>query len=563
MRLLFPVLILCAPLAGFLSPLPRAHAQQSQDDQQAFASARAIADPKQRIEALSAFLQQFPSSSSAERASELELETYLQFFPSDTGAIHALAAAEINRSDAGIERWLEQARIANLLAAAGPSGADLADARHWAEASVAAMQRQAYSQQMTAVQARYKLPRLTSSELQEAFTKDRATCLAALAHVELRGGETEAPTSLLAEAARRNPLSGEISSLQGQLALKLHHEASALAYFERAEALGALDPPLEPVMLQLYKQTATGPHTTGVSTEAQAGLEREIDRVYNGLYPKVFSLPKRELPQGGHTVLLELFTGSGCTPCIAPDLAIESLLGSYTRHDLLVLEYDEHIPRPDPLANPDSVARAARYGVASTPAVFLDGESMPVLGSGRSDVENIVLSLADEIEDRASEPSSLPLRLSVTRQPDGHIKAMAFVSANPARSNEVPLAPAANPQRTLRFALVEDHIRYTGENGIRFHRMVVRDISGNGPEPYAVAPASPSVFSTSFDPAAISRTLATYLSDFEANKGRFGEVHLRARPVTLDPSQLAVVAWVEDAHSHAVVESAYSPVPSE
>ena len=67
--------------------------------------------------------------------------------------------------------------------------------------------------------------------------------------------------------------------------------------------------------------------------------------------------------QGDRVVVVELFTGSECPPCLAADLAFDALEQTYTPKDVVLLEYHLHIPRPDPLTNTDSVERQEYYDV--------------------------------------------------------------------------------------------------------------------------------------------------------------------------------------------------------
>ena len=294
----------------------------------------------------------------------------------------------------------------------------------------------------------------------------------------------------------------------------------------------------------------------------EAGLSDQIDAVYSKLFPPLFALPPRTLPAGGHTVLLELFTGSGCEPCVAPDLAVESLLGSYSRQDLVVLEFDEHIPRPDPLANPDSVARAATYRVGSTPDAFLDGQELPVVGASRSDVENVIVSFAEAIEDRAAQPTGVQLALTAARGTGGEVTAHAGVSA------KVSAAPGQKPEAALpahpvlRFALVEDQVRYSGENGMRFHRMVVRKLVRANMAAALTSGGASIAAEATFRPAEITQDQIAYLNAYAKGNDRFGEVHFLKTDIPMQPSHLAVVAWIEDPATQVVLGAAYTSVPA-
>src|SRR5262249_30169554 len=58
-------------------------------------------------------------------------------------------------------------------------------------------------------------------------------------------------------------------------------------------------------------------------------------------------------------VLVELFTGAQCPPCVAADLAFDGLQKTYKPTEVVLLQYHLHIPRPDPLTNADTEERAA------------------------------------------------------------------------------------------------------------------------------------------------------------------------------------------------------------
>ena len=90
--------------------------------------------------------------------------------------------------------------------------------------------------------------------------------------------------------------------------------------------------------------------------------------------------PGRSGSRHDRVVLLELFTGAECGPCVAADLAFDALSGAYRPTELITLEYHLHIPRPDPLTGPDSVARAAYYEVHSTPSTRFNGEPAALHG---------------------------------------------------------------------------------------------------------------------------------------------------------------------------------------
>ncbi|HEY2783462.1 MAG TPA: hypothetical protein VGJ05_00680, partial [Fimbriiglobus sp.] len=109
--------------------------------------------------------------------------------------------------------------------------------------------------------------------------------------------------------------------------------------------------------------------------ERLAKLEIRLDREYLASVP-----PFKPEPYAGRTekganqvVVMELFTGAQCPPCVAADVAFDALGKSYKHSDVLLLQYHLHIPGPDPLTNRDTLARASYYKVNSTPSTFFNG----------------------------------------------------------------------------------------------------------------------------------------------------------------------------------------------
>jgi len=363
-----------------------------------------------------------------------------------------------------------------------------------------------------------------------------------------------------------------------KLPLTGHRDAEALEDFERAQLLGELRSPWKDKIVELYRAAHSGSDT---------GLPAEMDAQYARLFPPVFTPAKKALSTGGHTVLVELFTGSACPPCVGGDLAVEGLLEAYPRTEVVALAFDQHIPEPDPLANPDSVARAAVYGVNGTPSYVLDGKLLPFYGAGRSSSEELYGKLSKAVDAQAVKASGVQLALTAENGTGGLVLARAQVSigeakslmeapAIPPPSAPVPVPaptaakaaksaaaapavapqPAGPPQLVVSFALVEDEVRYSGENGMRFHRMVVRAVS---PE-QAVETGKTAELKTSFDPEAISGKLKTYLADYQTHNERFGKIEFLSMDTAIAPEHLAVVAWVQDKITHRVLGTAFVPL---
>ena len=110
------------------------------------------------------------------------------------------------------------------------------------------------------------------------------------------------------------------------------------------------------------------------STELESRLDQEYRKKVPPFAPEKFA--GRNNPRSDRVVLLELFTGAQCPPCVAADVAFDALLQTYQPTELIGMQYHLHIPGPDPLTNKDSMARQQYYGdkVGGTPSVIFNGD---------------------------------------------------------------------------------------------------------------------------------------------------------------------------------------------
>jgi hypothetical protein len=109
----------------------------------------------------------------------------------------------------------------------------------------------------------------------------------------------------------------------------------------------------------------------------------------------------------------------------------------------------------------------------------------------------------------------------------------------------------AEPQLTL--ILAEKRVRYTGENGIRFHPMVVRAVSD---------PVTLRTTGTHSDPVSITHAfdLSTVRADLEqtlraetTKRGIKTAESLESQgAMSVDPSELVVVAFLQDKTKHVL-----------
>jgi hypothetical protein len=238
-------------------------------------------------------------------------------------------------------------------------------------------------------------------------------------------------------------------------------------------------------------------------------------------------------------VLFELFTGAQCPPCVAADLAFDGLTKTYKPEEVVLLQYHVHVPGPDPLTNPDSEARWKYYSdeAEGTPWSFLDGASKAQGGGGVDVSKDRYFDYRDAINPLLEKAARAKLQLSANRQGD-KIDIQAEVSDLEKTGEKV----------RLRFALVEDQVRYVGGNQVRFHHHVVRSMPGGAagfPLKEKAAKQSASV-----NLSELRQSLTTYLDEF-------GKTHAfpnSRRP--LDLKDLRVVAFIQDDQTKEVLQAA-------
>lgn len=235
----------------------------------------------------------------------------------------------------------------------------------------------------------------------------------------------------------------------------------------------------------------------------------------------------------GKAVLVELFTGSECPPCVAADLGFEGLIDSYDTKYVAILEYHLHIPRPDPMTNPADLDRAAYYGARSTPSTFFDGENKLGGGGGRSNSENKFNQYSKEINSR------------LYIKPDVQLKLSAVLNGN---TVEVKYeADKVLDGADFNIALVQMEEKYAGVNGIVFHKLVVRD--------FLNVEASLSN-QASFDIAKTEDAGELHLADYEKeNSFEFKEKHFK-----INASELRVVFFIQDKETKEVFNAVVADV---
>ncbi len=113
-----------------------------------------------------------------------------------------------------------------------------------------------------------------------------------------------------------------------------------------------------------------------------------------------------------------------------------------------------------------------------------------------------------------------------------------------------------SPDLKVQIALVEKELRFHGENGLRFHPMVVRAMAGKDGGGFALESPS-ATFNGSFDLTEISSFLKEHLDRYEAAGYRGEPFTFAEKMYQIRRDNLAVVVFVQDDQTKHVLQADY------
>jgi hypothetical protein len=326
----------------------------------------------------------------------------------------------------------------------------------------------------------------------------------------------------------------------------------AIKYAEQAEKV--LEPNAAPALrikvLETVGMSAKAAGNAERSKQALgevAKLDAALDKEYiaQGLPFKLDNYAGRKA-DSKRAVVLELFTGAQCPPCVAADLAFDGLQKSYKPSELVLIQYHEHIPGPDPLTNTDSQARWKHYidafgkdnvKLGGVPTAILNGKTSKVGGGPLQFAGKTYAGYRDMIDPLLETPAGCQLKATATRSGD-KIDIQADVAA----------LENSGSDKKLRFVLVEEVVHYGGGNKIRMHHHVVRAMPG-GVDGTSIREKD-GQFKASVDIGELRKSLTTYLDTFVANNGPFPRA---IRP--MDMRNLRVIALVQDDATNEILQA--------
>jgi hypothetical protein len=290
-------------------------------------------------------------------------------------------------------------------------------------------------------------------------------------------------------------------------------------------------------------------------TARLAELDTALDKEYFATVPpfKPAPFPGRNDISANRTVVMELFTGAQCGPCIAADVACDALLKSYKPSELILLQYHLHIPGPDPLTNADTVARWDYYaeafpydpengmGVGGTPSTLFNGKPEAGGGGPMTNAQPKFDQYRRIIDPLLEKSTKLKMTGSASREGDQVAVDITVAGAD------------STDDLHLRILLVEDVVKYVGSNRIRFHHRVVRGMLG-GAGGFALKDVEnrEGTFrkAATIDLSKLRKDIEKYLDDYAANERPFRD---DARPLGLKP--LEVIALIQNDKTQEILQA--------
>jgi tetratricopeptide (TPR) repeat protein len=498
--------MLCLSLAGISAQTPTA----VPPDRKALTDAGKIKEPDKKIEALEKVIADFPKSQSLYSAHQAIFETLVKSYPDQKERILASANKAIDTAPEFIRSFLCSS-VANRLFEAGIM---LDDAERFVKRGLA----------------------LTDEAIVKQKNQQESGYYATLGRIYVKQGKLKDAEKNLKRARELNPQLSSASLGLAELYMKKGDEKQAFDAYSTAAVSSKMTPESRKQLETLYAKSNQG---------SPAGLEEMLDKKYSQLFPIPVKVEdyKPTARRTNRTALAEVFTGSGCPPCTAADLGFDAMLERYSRDELAILMYHLHIPAPDPMTNPSTQARGKFYAIQGVPGYAIDGKQSGGGGS-RDMTQSFYDRVNPDVEKELETPAEADLKLDASIE-GSTVKARATVAH--VKSDSAALK--------LHIVLAEEKIRYTGENGIRFHPMVVRSVAGPEYGGFAVTSKDSQSFDWSFDVNAVSAEAKKHLDEYEKAGHRGDPFTFSEKKDKIDPENLTVVAFVQDEKTKAVLQS--------
>jgi thiol-disulfide isomerase/thioredoxin len=518
-------------------------------DQKAFGEAGKLTDPAQKIAAYEKIKKDFPAGVYASIVDNAILSTLLKSLPDQKdrirktadGIYKAAVAKDKEASKANVIVTTRRRESAGLQIADSFLSASLflKDAESYAKRSVDSMRLGVWLSEEREAIVKRKQPVPPQEELVKRFTEMRASRLGTLGRIEYKLGRDALAQKLLEESYHAAPDNATIAGILGELALKAGDDAKALDYLIPARLSGRAPANTNTAFEGLYKKSHNG---------SLEGLEAMLDTEYHKRFPNpVHVQPYTPTEKrSDRVVLAEVFTGSGCPPCAAADIAFDAAMERYPRKDFAVVMYHQHIPAPDPMTTPETTARKDFYAVRGVPTFAIDGKDT-IGGGPRNYAKNVYDKFEKDVEKQLETPA------------EARIKVAAGISGNTVRVNAaVDQVKSESKDLRVQILLIEKDLRFNGENGIRFHPMVVRAFGGEKADGYKIDAKDAGTFEAAFDLDKVSKAIKDHLDDYESKGHRGQTFKFAEKKYQINHGDLAVVVFVQDNKTRHILQAAWA-----
>jgi hypothetical protein len=246
-------------------------------------------------------------------------------------------------------------------------------------------------------------------------------------------------------------------------------------------------------------------------------------------------------------VLVELFTGAMCIPCVAADMGFDGLDKTYSDKEVVLLQYHINAVRtPEPMTNIDADARFEYYldnyrkQLRGTPSILFNGKPDASNGGIRENAPEKYKEYCEVINKLLESPATIEIAGNAVRTAD-KIDITAKVTG----------PEKADGKLRLRLVLVEDWVRFKGANGQQYHHRVVRAFPG-GTKGFAIKDKE-SDHKASVDLKELRRKLTKYLDEEYPPDA--------PRPMRLH--DLHVVAFVQNDDTTEILQAIDVPVKNQ
>lgn len=361
--------------------------------------------------------------------------------------------------------------------------------------------------------------------------------------------ERQAAYDELASLVKEDEFDPMILYHLARAAKKAKRTDDAIEWYSRLVAFPSLEGELQVLLAQEEKNPPPPGETLKALWKEKhgdtEGLNAHLDAVYR---EKLFTFATEKVPPrtedgGTQNVLLELFTGSNCPPCVSADLATSGLEHVFDRKEVIVLRYHQHIGH-DQLVNEDAEVRFMSYKLKGTPMLLLNGQMVGNVGGSLEAAPFYYKQLRDIVSKKLEEKTDVRIALSADAK-DGVLHLSAKATGLPKENAE---------SLRLRMVLAEEEIAFAASNGIRIHEMIVRAMPGT-PDGVDGATDGELSFETDLKLSDFRQKLVDYLEGYEQQNN----ISFKQKPLALE--KLVFVAFVQsEKEDQAVLQSAAVPV---